>query len=140
MTAERRSFPARTAALANVTGFIEAWGAGVGLPRQTILRMVLVIEELFINTVLHGYGGDSGEQVSVTLNDRGAEVELIVEDQGPVFDPFQALPTVTATASPFSRQVGGLGRLLVSTMCTNSEYERRGDTNVVTVSLVKNPK
>lgn len=137
MTAERQTFEARTDVLASVMAFVESRGQALGLPRQTVLKLLLVAEELFINTVLHGYGGDSGETVTLTVTERGLEVELIAEDQAPAFDPFAALPVVSESRDPNARPVGGLGRVLVAGLSSRHAYERRGSLNRVTVAVAK---
>ncbi len=137
MTAERQSFQARTGALAEVMGYIERRSRALGLPRSTTLKLLLVAEELFINTVLHGYGGDSAGTVAFTLRDLGTEVELVAEDQAPAFDPFAQLPAVSGSRDPQARPVGGLGRVLVSGLSSRHSYERRDGSNRISVCLPK---
>ena len=140
MTAERQSFEARTGALAEVMGFVERRGRELGLPRQTTLKLLLVAEELFINTVLHGYGGDCAQPVGLSVRELDGEIELVAEDTAPAFDPFAQLPPVSRARDPDLRPVGGLGRVLVAGISSSHGYERRGTTNRVTVCVPKKPK
>jgi serine/threonine-protein kinase RsbW len=64
--------------------------------------------------------------VSLALVDGG--VSLIVEDDGPPFDPL-ALPAPDVTASLESRPVGGLGVFLVRKMMDIVRYQRHGECN-----------
>lgn len=135
MTPERQAFAARTGALPEVTGFVERRGRDLALPRQTTLKLLLVAEELFINAVVHGYGGDSTQEVAFTIRDLGTEVELVTENRAPAFDPFAQLPQIGR--DPAARQVGGLGRVLVAGLSTRQAYERRDSVNRVTVFIAK---
>jgi len=139
MTAERQSFPARTGALAEVMGYVERRSQALSLPRHTTLKLLVMTEELFINAVLHGYGGDSDGQVTLAVADLGTEVELLAEDQAPAFDPFSQVPRVSRSKDPGVRPVGGLGRALVAGLSSGHGYERSGESNRVRVRVPKNP-
>jgi serine/threonine-protein kinase RsbW len=134
MTAERQNFPARTDALAAVTAFVERRCAALRVGRRASLRLQLVVEELFINTVVHGYGGDSADTITLTVRSVGPEIELIAEDTAMAFDPFANVP---ARDDPLAGPVGGLGRVLIAGMASRHAYERRGRHNRVTVGVLK---
>ena len=131
MPAERQRFPARTDALPEVTAFVEKRCAELEAGRNATLRLMLVAEELFINAVVHGYGGDCRKEVVLSLRDAGADLELVAEDGAPAFDPFDGVPR------PAAGKVGGLGRVLVAGMSSRHSYERRGRRNRVTVGVAK---
>lgn len=139
MGAERHRFLARTDRLPRVTGFVEARCEQLGVAPQSALRLVLVVEELFINAVEHGYGGDCRQLVEVVVRAAGEEVELMVSDHAPPFDPFQELPEPGATSDPAEMKVGGLGRVLVAGMTSRHAYERCGSVNRVTVGVPRSP-
>lgn len=133
--AERQTFPARTDALPAVCDFVEARSAALGLPVKTALRLRLIAEELFINAVDHGYGGDCDRDITLTVRGRGPDVELVQEDSGRPFDPFAALKPPSASPDPQARPVGGLGLVLVAGMSSRHAYERDGARNRTTVAL-----
>ena len=137
MTAERQRFRARADALPRVCAFVERRCRALGAGRQATLRLILVAEELFINTVIHGYGGDSRRQVALVVRDAGAEIELIAEDGAAAFDPFDRVPQPVAVADPRDAALGGLGRALVAGVSSRYSYERRGQRNRVTVGVLK---
>ena len=64
---ERRVFAARMTALPATATFIDAFCARNGLASADALRLTLVVEELFTNSVVHGYGGDSDAPIEVSL-------------------------------------------------------------------------
>lgn len=135
MTAERQAFPARTEVLPRVSAFIEERCSALGAGRDTTLLMLLLAEELFINTVVHGYREDGRRRVHLHVRDAGPEIELVAEDNAPAFNPFQGVPGGKLTAN---QPVGGYGRRLVVGLSSRHTYERRGRLNRVTVGLPKN--
>jgi len=133
---EHRTFRAATPELLRVSAFIEERCAALGVPRDHALRLLLIAEELFLNSVLHGYGGDFAGEVCLAVARAGAdELELTVEDSARAFDPFSAAPPVSASANPEARPVGQVGLVLVSALASRRRYQRRADKNVVTVAL-----
>lgn len=133
MSAERQRFPARADAWPRVSAFVEGRCLKLGADRRAALRLILVAEELFINTVMHGYGGAARRSVTLTVRDAGREIELVAEDSAPAFDPFRSV----ARPDPGTGVVGGLGRALVAGVSSRHAYERRGRRNRVTVRVAK---
>jgi anti-sigma regulatory factor (Ser/Thr protein kinase) len=134
MTAERQAFPARTDALPSVTAFVESRCAALGAGRPATLLLMLMAEELFINTVIHGYGNDGRSRVDLSVRDCGAEVELVAEDSAREFNPFEGV----SVPDPADQGVGGYGRLLLTGLSSRKSYERQGPHNRVTVGVLKN--
>lgn len=102
-------------------------------------RVELVFEELFANTVLHGYKvGMAASTLAPTeeplvwieLRARPGEVEMIYQDAAPGFDPLSAeLPSLTG--GPQERSLGGLGLIMVAKVPHASRYEHRDGRNVL---------
>lgn len=132
MTAERQAFPARTDAWPRVSAFIEERCCALGVAHPSTLLLLLLAEELFINTVVHGYGNDGRQRVSLTVRDCGQEVELVAEDSAREFNPFEGI----ASEVPEER-VGGYGRLLLVGLSSRQTYQRDGHLNRVTVGISK---
>ena len=92
------------------------------LDARVINRLEVVFEELVSNVVRHG-GGDAEVSITVQAECRDGEILLLIEDNGPAFDPFdqpEPSPYVDlATAEP-----GGLGIPLVKRLTRFAEYER----------------
>lgn len=102
--------------------FLEAFCAECGMPRGACLRLNLVLEELFTNTVKHGYRGDSDAPVWVGVSRSDKSVQLVYEDKAPPFNPYARLsePVVDTTVS--MRKVGGLGVLLTKELAASRDY------------------
>lgn len=134
VTAERQAFPARTDALPRVSAWVEKRCAQLALGRPATLLLMLMAEELFINVAIHGFGNDGRRRIRLSIRDRGAEVELVAEDNAPAFDPFHAVPA----PAPAGERIGGYGRRLLVGLSSQQSYQRRGRRNCVTVCVPKN--
>lgn len=109
-------------AFSRVAAFIEEACAAARLGRQAGLRLRLIVEELFTNTVMHGHGQDSDQPVIVTFHVRDGEVTLIYEDTAPPYDPFSAVRAPDESATVEQEPVGGLGVVLIAHMARDIEY------------------
>jgi len=102
-----------------------------------VLRLTLVLEELFTNTVIHGYGGSGAGDLRLAIDDTRTHLSLRFEDEAPAFDPLrhlaEALPHRDLPAE--QRPVGGLGLPLVADLAERFEYTRRGPRNCLRVTL-----
>jgi anti-sigma regulatory factor (Ser/Thr protein kinase) len=131
----RRTFPARRDALPQVDAFLGEVCAAAGLGRETCLRLTLLVEELFTNTVVHGHGADSEAPVRIECEVAPGRVALTYEDTGPEHNPFAQVIPPDADAGVEERLVGGLGVLLVSAMAQEVEYRRAGDRNRISLVI-----
>jgi anti-sigma regulatory factor (Ser/Thr protein kinase) len=132
-TSQTRRFHARLDEASSLSRFVESSAAGMS-PRL-IMRLQLVVEELFVNTVTYGHGGDSEAPVDVSVSIDGDRVTLVYEDTAPAFDPFARVESPDPTASLEARSVGHLGVFLITQLAERCGYARTGDRNRVTVEL-----
>ncbi len=136
---ERRIFAARLGALPATAAFIDAFCARNGLGSADALRLTLVVEELFTNSVLHGYGGECDAPIEVALaTAAGGEIALVYEDAAHPYDPlsqFAAAPEhLIGTVE--SRPTGGLGIHLVRELAASVCYAREAGRNRLTLRMV----
>ena len=128
---EHRVFPARLAMLAETAAFVESFSGRHGIASADALRLTLIVEELFTNTVVHGFGGDRDEPIRVDLVKDDGEVTLLYEDTAPAFDPLamleRASPEVDAAVE--QRPVGGLGVFIVEQLVERARYVYEDDRN-----------
>jgi serine/threonine-protein kinase RsbW len=129
------TFRGRLADFTDVRVWAEAFGATVGCDRDAVLRLVLVLEELFTNTVTHGYAGDDRGPIRVALASRGGNVEVTYEDAGPAFDPFDPRAGAPPTLPPLSGAPGGLGLALVRGLAVAPRYVRVDERNRITLTV-----
>lgn len=126
-----REFPARRGALPDVVRFVETVAAAAGLVREDGLRLVLVVEELFANTVCHGHGGDSDHPVRVAFETSPGEIRLTYEDAAPPFDLAARVRQVRHRPPGVPADVGGLGLVLIAALAAELGYARIGAHNRV---------
>lgn len=124
------SVPARHDALIALHAAIGDACARLHIAEADCLRLQLLAEELFINTIDHGLRGNSDCLVRLVLgrDDRG--LTLRYEDEAPAFNPF--LPPATTAGDD---SVGGLGLALLGGMSQTQHYRREGGRNIVEIGL-----
>ena len=112
----------------------------VGFERAATDRLVLVLEELFANTVEHGYpqaAGTAGDRpVWLTLTPAMGRVEVVYEDAGPAYDPFTKAATPDYSGPVDSWQIGGLGVALVVRLGRNLRYDRQEGRNRIRFAIL----
>ena len=136
VTQRETMFPARLAAIREVREFIESFCRDAGVARSPGLRVNLVVEELFTNTVTHGHGGDCDRPVWITLEARKGTVSLTYLDQAPAFNPLGIAPRPVLDGAIEQRKVGGLGVLLATELTAASEYAHLFGRNRLRMVLV----
>ena len=117
--------------LAELTAFVEAFCRGRGIGNEHRLRVTLVVEELFTNTVAHGHRGDAEAPVRVSLSMDGDDVTLLYEDSAPPYDPLSAVSVapLAHAREVGSRPIGGLGVVLVDALARDARYGYEGGRN-----------
>ena len=125
-------FPARRDAFVGLRTFVEESCALAQVPRGECLRLMLLIEELFVNTVDHGHGGDSDAPIRLSLTMTAAAIGVEYEDTARPFDPLTSAPPPSTAENIEDRPIGGLGIALVTTMAEDVAYVRREDRNRIT--------
>jgi serine/threonine-protein kinase RsbW len=118
------------AALPLLNDALEAWCDASDVPVATRHALLLILDELFSNVVIHGFHHSAHGRVTVQAQRRPDEVEVWITDDAPPFDPLRyTLPDVSLPIE--ERRVGGLGLMLVRRTADCFEY-RRVDVNGAT--------
>ena len=132
MTAEHVcTLRARMDCLPQAIAFVEEFCSKAQAAREDVLRLSLIVEELFTNTVMHGHCGDSDAPVRIGLGGNQLHFELLYEDTAPAFDPLDEAARATAAQDQdlSERTVGRFGLVLVASMASSSSYAREQDRN-----------
>ena len=135
MNPRQTIFPARLKSLTGVREFIEGFCTENGVPRSPMLRLNLVIEELFTNAVRHGHGGDCDSPVWLGLERAGDAVRVTFEDTAPPFNPYARLPEESPDTTIEMRRIGGLGVLLTRELAAYRDYAYLHGRNCVRLRL-----
>ena len=107
-------FLARLADLRRVGEFLGEFCTAQGVEREHRLRLNVVLEELFLNTVQHGHRGDCDAPIWIGLQADPRELRVTYEDTAPPFNPLAHRPQ--------RGKVGGLGVLLTRELSASREY------------------
>ena len=105
-------------------------GAGGGLGKAYALELCL--EEMVANILLHGQVAGRAVQARVTI--KANPLRLIVEDDGPSFDP-TLQPEAEMAADLDSAGIGGRGLALVRRFSVTMCYQREAGWNRVEFGL-----
>ena len=130
---QQRQFSARMDDLDAVMAFVQAFCAEHLVAPDDGLRLQLVVEELFTNTVTHGHGGDCDSPVAVELAVEVDGLRLSFADWAPPFDP----TAVLATESVVPMQIGGAGLRLLARLASDMAYARTDGANRLTLVMAR---
>jgi len=123
--------------LPEALAFVEDFCLQRGVDRGDRLRLTLVVEELFTNTVEHGLGDAGGVRIRLGLSADIAELALLYEDEAAPFDAPAHLarqpPCLDAAVD--ARPVGGLGLHLVAQFAASTRYAREEGRNRLWIVL-----
>jgi serine/threonine-protein kinase RsbW len=115
-------FASRQDSLRAARAFLEAFCGDAGVARQACLKLNLIVEELFLNTVKHGHGGGSEAPVWITLSSGDGVIRMTYEDHAAPFNPFATATREMLEALAQTRREGGLGVLLAHGLTLDTEY------------------
>ncbi len=119
------------------TAFVEDFCNHHDIAPNDRLRLALIAEELFTNTVLHGLGVDGDTCVRLALTAGPTQLVMVYEDTASPFDPLpraaQALADLDAPVT--ERRAGGIGLVLITQMADHVSYARVAGWNRLNVAL-----
>lgn len=124
------SVSARYTELPALLASVVEQAAGLGVAADDSLRLQLVVEELFINTITHGHHGDSEHRVSLVLGRKDGGLTLRYADDAPPFDNAEIGQNFRSTV-----EVGGQGLELIHGMSKAVRYQRNGQRNITEIEF-----
>ena len=128
-------FPARPDSLRDARAFLEAFCADCAVGRGACLKLNLVVEELFTNTVKYGTRQESAGPVWITLEAGNGALRMIYEDHTPPFNPFAQARREGLVAQAGEHREGGLGVLLAHGFAIDSDYTYLFGRNRIRLAL-----
>lgn len=118
----RETYRSRISAFDALVRSLTAWCLHAQVPPATVDRLVLVLDELFSNIVIHGYRHDPQGDILVEAQVREGAVDVTLTDHAPPFNPLM-VPKADTTLPLEARPLGGLGLLFVRNTADALRYE-----------------
>lgn len=123
--------PADVSRLAEVRKFIRKQATHMGADPDATNDVVLAVDELTANSIIHGYRGSSGT-VEVEVGNEDGSMVVWVRDQAPPFDP-NDYPDPDVSLPLTLRPTGGMGIYLSRGALDGVSYRRTHDGNELTI-------
>ena len=106
----------------------------IGFDKHSIMHIELVLEEIIVNIILHAYNNKKNGKI--ILEGSAAipkALQLIIKDFGIPFNLIEAKdPDIELSIE--ERDAGGLGIFLVKRLVNDIKYERKNNTNILTLT------
>jgi anti-sigma regulatory factor (Ser/Thr protein kinase) len=123
------SLSADPAHFRRLIGFAEGFARGHTLPSAERARLLIILEELFTNTIRHGADDTAAVvNVEVSLALEAGRLEIEFCDDGRQFDPLTYTPT-DPDRSMAEPQLGGFGLRILRSLVDDAQYTRDGNHN-----------
>jgi anti-sigma regulatory factor (Ser/Thr protein kinase) len=103
------------------------------VPQDVVNRVELVLEELFTNSVVHGYCGGDDTLVWLDVKPEKTAVKLVYADAAPPYDPLEHEADLEYCNE--HRAVGGLGVLLACRLADEIEYRFVDGRNILALGF-----
>jgi len=112
------------------TAFAEERGLAAGVAQ----KVCIVFDDLLNNIISYGFNDDEDHQIDIDISVTAEQLVITVADDGVPFNPFDQVGPDTSLSLE-ERDIGGLGVLLVTQLMDQCSYQRRRDSNVVTLIM-----
>ena len=104
-------------------------------PDDVIYKVKLVVEEIGLNIIDHGYGRDDSKEMEFRLNSEDGALTIEFIDEAKPFDPLSETPDPDISSGIGERPIGGLGVYLVQEMMDEVKYTRDSNRNRLTMVM-----
>jgi serine/threonine-protein kinase RsbW len=106
-----------------------------GVPQQDVERLVLCLNEVLANVIVHGGGDALSEPIELSLeiglDDAGGKAGVTVSDAGHAFDPL-GVSAKTLPATLEEASLGGLGLVMIRRCSDWLDYRNEHGHNHLT--------
>jgi anti-sigma regulatory factor (Ser/Thr protein kinase) len=102
--------------------FLRRMADQFGFDEDAASDMVVAVNEAVTNSLVHGYGSESGH-VRLVIEVVDSDLQVRLYDQAPPFDPTRA-PSPAVDLPLEERQPGGLGIHMMRHFCDELHYRR----------------
>lgn len=122
--------------MVGLEGFMDTIADDFGLAPDVAFQLNLALDEALANSVSYAYPEGVTGDIHLTASLDGTRAIFQITEKGVAFDPTAQGNDVDTTLSAEERPIGGLGIFLIKQMMDEVSYERKDDTNVLT--MIKN--
>ena len=107
----------------------------------SLLRAQLAVEELFVNSIHHGYGQETDHPVWLTVQHGDTVLRVVYADQAEAFNPLS--PDIAIgediEARKTGQRIGGVGLRLIMNLARWGHYTREEGRNVTQLEFALTP-
>lgn len=129
---------ASLAGLAQLQTQAAAYLEAAGASEHTCFNVLLALDEIAANIVMHTDGPMPSPQIEVRLSHSADTITADVLDSGPAFDPTTSEPLPAIDDDPLSAlSIGGRGLLLARSVSQQMHYRRHGHRNWLTLHFAR---
>lgn len=115
--------------------FVDIICEELGIDMALNFNLNLVLEEAVSNVMLYAFPQNEEHTISLKAKTEDDMLAFELSDQGKEFDPISQAPEVDTTLSVEERQIGGLGIFLIQQIMDVVSYERKDDSNILTMKI-----
>lgn len=123
MASLRLTFAPDIEELARLADAVEEFATANDLDLVVALRLTTALDEILTNVMSYG-GLPAGSAIEVALDHRPDQLDAVVTDSGPAFDPLAVATPADLQAGLEDRQIGGLGLHIVRGLVDEIVYAR----------------
>lgn len=104
------------------------------LPGSELRQIILIVEELFSNTIRYAFHDESEHRIEIRISMNGGMVSIELIDDGVPFNPMDYNPALHP--DPAAQDDGGMGLTLVKTFADAIEYRREDPGNHLVIRKI----
>ena len=126
--------------IARLSQFVVRFCEQHRLAADEVLDVNLVLDEVVINIISHGYSDEREHEIHVTLAINRQFLIIEVEDDGRPFNPKDVPPPSHLELPIEERPIGGMGVHIVRSLTDRIEHRRTDGKNVLTLRKKRHVK
>ncbi len=120
---ERINIACTTENLKDVRMFVNSILSKLQVPENEINMIVLAVDEICANRIIHSNKSDKNNQLEVAISDRSEGLEFNIRDTGDFYDnTIQADPNISSLIK--EKRKGGIGLMLVRRIMDSIEVKQ----------------
>lgn len=128
-----KTYRAELSLLSEIAKDIENFCNENSVSSADLYAINLVVDELFTNSVMYGYKGNTLGCVKVALSCNKDGVKIVFSDSAPKFNPLAEVVEPDFNSNVDDRKIGGLGVFFARKQMDEMSYEFKDAHNVITM-------